>query len=335
MAAGFVAAGAEVVPFRWDQVLKTVSALTGVTLATGAIAEDHARSLRSFLGWLAAADVVTAALEHDVDAVFVVNGLLFPPQRAAVLRKLGIPVACYGTEAPYFHEHERAICGAYSHWFTQERRSVDFFRPHVPHAHYLPMAYNPAQHAPDAPDPGKAADVVFVGGGYKERRRLLDGVDWTGITHQRIGTLWDMDWDHPPADDDGAAYSAGAVPNTETTAWHRSAAIALNLHRRMTTVASQVTIPDGVAESLGPRAYEIPASGGFMLCDDERPELFDVYGDAAASFRAWDAADLERQIRSWLARPDARERQRQAQRQAVAPHTWAARAASVLTILGG
>jgi spore maturation protein CgeB len=98
----------------------------------------------------------------------------------------------------------------------------------------------------------------------------------------------------------------------------------------MTYVESTRTVARGSAESLGPRAYEIPAVGGFMLCDDERPELREVYGACAATFRAWDSADLAKQARYWLAHPDARERTRRAQHEAVAPHHWGERARGVL-----
>lgn len=334
LAAGFAAAGAEVVPFRWDKILNTVGGMVQATQQVRDLDDDRTEHLRAFGGWLAAADALTTAMEHAVDAVFVVNGMLFPAQRAYALTRLGIPVCCYGTEAPYFHEQERAICGAYTHWFTQERRSVDAYRPHARAVHYLPMAYNPATHHPAPPDPSKACDVVFVGGGYPERKALLDGVDWTGIHMERRGTLWDIDWANPPrAEPGGTVYSKGAIPNTETTAWHQSAAISLNIHRHMTTIESRAGIAPGLAESLGPRAYEIPAVGGFMLCDDERPELFDVYGEAAASFRACDSADLERQVRYWLAHPDERERRRRAQLDAVQAHSWTARAAQVLSLI--
>ena len=43
-----------------------------------------------------------------------------------------------------------------------------------------------------------------------------------------------------------------------------------------------------------------------MFCDDERPELFDVLGDSAATFRAWDRDDPSRQLTYWLSHPDAR-----------------------------
>lgn len=70
-----------------------------------------------------------------------------------------------------------------------------------------------------------------------------------------------------------------------------------------------------------------------MLCDDERPELFDVLGDSAATFRAWDRDDLSRQLTYWLSHPDARERQQHAQAEAIRPHHWGNRAREVLEFI--
>ena len=67
-----------------------------------------------------------------------------------------------------------------------------------------------------------------------------------------------------------------------------------------------------------------------MLCDDERPELRDVFGGSAATFRAWDADDLAKQARYWLSHDDAREAQAKAQHQAIVPHHWGNRARYVL-----
>lgn len=198
---------------------------------------------------------------------------------------------------------------------------------------YLPMAYNPRLHIPGPPDPDKQCDVVFVGGGFPERKALLNAVDWTGIDRAIHGTLWGLDLEAEQEKRDfgrGSRYTEGAIPNEMTTAWHRSAKVALNLHRQMTFIERNLPFPAGHAESLGPRSYEIPASGGFLLSDDERPEIADVYGDAAAVFRAWNAADLERQLRYWLSHPGERERKQQAQHEAVRPHHWGNRARVLL-----
>lgn len=315
--------GIDVVPFEWHRPLRLMATLTGAAIGTGFVDEDKARNLEEYGIWQASANAIELALDQEVDAVVVVNGILFPPSRARVLRKLQIPVACYGTEAPYFLETERQIAPYYSHWFTNERTCVK----HFPNGIYLPHAYNPAMHVPGEVDADKAVDAVFVGGGYPERKALLDGL---GVTTR--GTLWhlDLEAERGKSDLDRAdRYSEHCIANEETSAWHRSAAVALNMHRKMTYIETGGEVASG-SESIGPRAYEIPAVGGFMLCDDERAELRDVYGDSAATFRAWDREDLRRQLTYWLSHPDARERQQQAQAEAVRPHDWGTRARQLL-----
>lgn len=327
---GFESIGCEVVRFAWGQMLRPLTAAVLGAVQGGVVKEQDAERLHQFMCWLAGADALSVAALEEVEAVVVVNGLLFPPSRTEVFRKIGLPIACYGTEAPYFERTELDIAPFYTHWFTQERTSVKKFSTPCT---YLPMAYNPRVHRAGVADTDKACDVTFVGGGFPERKKLLAGVDWTGIDKTIHGTLWGLDMDAERGQFDfarGTRYTEGAIPNEMTTAWHRSAKIALNLHRKMTHIETGGQIAAGVAQSLGPRSYEIPASGGFLLSDDERPEIRDIYGDAAATFRAWDSADLERQIRYWLAHDGRREAMRRAQHQAVQPHHWGNRAKTIL-----
>lgn len=329
LCAGLRMNGCEVIPFAWDQMLRPLNALTRAAIKGGDFDDAQAQSLHQFAAFVASADAIGVAVDSDVDAVIVVNGLLFPPSRVSVLRKLGIPVACFGTEAPYFLKDEQAIAPFYSHWFTNERSCVSSFGPH---AFYLPHAYNPERHVMMGACEETRADVVFVGGGFPERKRLLAGVNWRGVTHAIHGTLWGVDLEQEIGATDFARnerWTEGVVPNEVTSAWHRSSKIALNMHRRMGHVETGDTI-DHACYSLGPRAYEIPACGGFMLCDDERPEIFDVLGDSAATYAAWDSASLSRAIHYWLDHPDERERVQRAQHEAIQPHHWGARARAVL-----
>lgn len=323
----------EVVPLAWHTMLRPLTALVNGAIRGDALPDDEGEKLHRFAAYLASGDVIGVAVDEMVDAVIVVNGLLFPPSRAKVLQRLGIPVVCYGTESPYFDRAERDIAPFYTHWFTNERTSVSKFSD-LTRSFYLPHAYNPSVHVPGEIDPAKACDVVFVGGGFPERKATLAGVDWTDIDHRIHGTLWDLDIEQEAgqrAFSRGDRYSIGVIPNEETCVWHRSARIALNMHRQMTYIEANIPLPsDTVCESLGPRAYEIPACGGFMLCDDERSELFDVYGDSAAPFRAWDSASLEREIRYYLTHDSARERKQAAQAEAVKAHHWGARAKTIL-----
>lgn len=329
--AGLEMIGIEVVRFEWEKPLRIMSTLISAGIQVGDVAPAKAEHLRSFTSWLAAADAFNLAWSEHVDAVIVVNGILFPPSRAKQLQSLGIPVACFGTEAPYFLEVEQQLAQAYTHWFTNEQQCVGMFGD-IPQF-YLPHAYNPALHVPGEIDPAKTCDVVFIGGGYPERKQLLGGVDWAGVHLETRGTLWHLDLEaEQGATDIGRAsrYSDGAIPNADTSAWHRGAKVALNLHRKMMHVENGTEIAPGSASSLGPRAYEIPAVGGFMLCDDERSELRDVYGDAAATFKAWNGTSLEREIRYWLTHDSARERMQAAQHERVQPHHWGNRAKYVL-----
>ena len=316
--------GIEVVPFEWQRSLRLMNTLTLGAQAGGFVEPTKADVLQGFGTWLASADAINLALDQEVSAVIVINGLLFPPSRAQVMQKLGIPIACYGTEAPYFLSIEQEIAAFYTHWFTNERRCVKDF----PNGHYLPHAYNPAKHRPGAKDASKQVDAVFIGGGFPERQELLRG---QGVTTR--GTLWHLDMDAEVGATDSqrnTRYSEGAIDNDETSAWHRSAKIALNLHRKMTQVETGGQIAPGSAESLGPRAYEIPAVGGFELLDDERPEVWEVFGDSAATFKAWDRADLRRQLDYWMTHDDAREAQQRAQAEAIQPHHWGNRARQLL-----
>lgn len=335
LCAGFRANGCEVVEFKWDQHLQTFNAMAWCSKDAGIFPPDKLEDMLRYATFVSSADSISVALEAEVDLAFVVTGTLFPPKRAQILAKLGIPVACYGTEAPYFTQVEQTIAPAYTHWFTQERRAVDGFRRVNPNSFYLPMAYNPETHRRGPIDPAYVADVVFVGGGYPERKAMIQGADWTGIDLQVRGTLWDLDIDAIRAQEqsiltNAGRYSAGNIPNEMTTRWHRGSKISLNINRRMSYLEVDMPIAADEAESLGPRAYEVPAVGGFLLTDDSRPELFDVFGDSAATFRWGDAADLTQQVRYWLTHDDARQERARAQRQAVMPHTWTARAAQVL-----
>jgi spore maturation protein CgeB len=327
----------EVIPFRWNRSLEVFNMLITGAVAAGLIPTAKTDEMLRFASMLGAADAISYAVEYEVNAVVVVTGTLFPPQRADILRKLGIPVVCYGTEAPYFLDVEKVLASHYDYWFTQERTAVTELQRAMPnhHAFYLPMAYNPERHRPAPVNPDMGADVVFVGGGYPERKQLFDTADWTGIDLVKLGTLWDVDIPAiraqnlmPGESSKNIDLGKNAIENTETSAWHRSAKIALNMHRQMTYI--ECDRPIARAESIGPRAYEVPAVGGFLLSDDERPELIDVYGDSAATFKAWDAADLERQVRYWLSHDDEREARQRAQFEAVQPHTWTARAIQIL-----
>lgn len=286
---------------------------------------------------LAAARIIAQAAWICPDAAVIVTGLKLHASVPLTLRRMGIPTVLVCTESPYSAQ-EIAIAPLYDAICTHERVALTAFGDH-PRVYYLPHAYDPARHALGPSDPACQTDVFFCGTAFPERRALLEGVDWSDITHTISGSLWQQPSDEPPtlaAVQEGRIDPfAGIIANADVARWYRSAAISLNHHRTTTEYGSGAHIAPGSAESLGPRAYEIPACGGFMLCDDSRPEIWEVFGDSAATYRAGDSADLTRQIRYWLTHPIERADVARRQHAAVRPHSWHARAAQLLTILHG
>jgi spore maturation protein CgeB len=260
---------------------------------------------------MASAHITQAILDCWPDAVISVSGHNYHLDDADILRKIGIKTAVILTESPYFGELEAEMARHYDVAFTNERRCTDRLG-----AHYLPHAYNPAVHTPNG-DKGYAADAVFIGSMFDERRALFNAADWSGV---------DFIW----RGHDMSEQATGVIANEDAAALYRASKISLNHHRTTTSHGSGQHIRPEEAESLGPRAYEIPACGGFMLCDDSRAELWDVFGEWAATYRAGDADDLSRQVRYWLSHPDRRDETARAMREAVQPHSWTARARQVL-----
>lgn len=313
LCAGLRANGVEVVVYRLDAQIKLAGALL-----------EGAEGLPPEVDewYLAGAELLGAVVRHEPDLVIAVNGGQVHPARIALVAMLGrqrtrpLTTMLLCTESPY-DRREVGIARFYDVVFTTERGAVGQF-VHNRRVYYLPHAYNAEVHRPDG---ARAApsDVLFVGTAYPERAALLAGVP--GVRLLGFG------WEHGI----GVPDTTGITDNAEVAAYYRSAAITLNLHRRITTMQDGTEIAPGTAQSLGPRAYEIPACGAFMLCDDDRPELRDVFGDTVPTFRAWDADDLTRQARFWLARPDERRRRARAQAEAVRPHHWGNRARDLLS----
>lgn len=319
LCAGLEAAGADVIGYPLDGALD-------VNLALYGLAQVHAPTLAaSFDPYAVAAHaIIGRAIWREVDCVLAVTGQNLHFGAVGTLRKAGILTALVCTESPYLTmERERFDAQHYDVVFTNDKSAVHLFgTPAV----YLPAAYNPRVHTKEGARAENAPDVFFVGSGFTERKALFSGVDWTGIDFRCSGTLWD-------GDGDADTILSRLMDNQEAASYYRAAKINLNHHRTTQEYNSGKHIPEGVAYSLGPRAYEIAACGGFQLIDDSRPEGRDVLGAALATYRAGDAKDLEKQVRYWLSHESERIERASAQHLAILSHSWTARAGVVLDTL--
>ena len=266
------------------------------------------------LSRVASENVLIEAMRHRADWVFIVSGMALHPDAIWYLRRVGVATVVLFTESPYDDVAQREFHDVYPEMrcFTTERTSaVNGWR-------YLPHAYDPDVHYPRT-NGGKTSDVLLLGTLWQTRIRLLERVDWSGITPRFIGT-----WVAPPTPDEssvGAYYEEGCVDNTHAPEYYASALICLNPFRAHPT-----------AESLNPRAYELAACKAFQLAD-RRAEFDEVFGVGVVAEFGDDDPTLEDSIRYWLDHAAERRDRCEVAYRAVQPHTFDARADTLLASL--
>ena len=331
---GLKAAGHEVLPYYFGRrfgVLRV--ALEAHWRRRGRTPEERGTRPRAADAALWASELaVTWALRHDPDWIVIVSGMYFHPDALAMLkqcrRRDGSPVrvSMLLTETPYDAKKEAFAIQFCDVAWTNERTGVRWFQNYCRETSYLRHGFNADVHKPGGPlDPDVPAhDVVFVGTGFQERVEILEAVDWTGIDFGLYG-FWRLRRKSPLRQ----FVRQGAVDNTTTTMLHRRAKIALNLFRSSCGFAVKAPRIEG-AESLGPRSYELAASGVFTL-SEYRPEVEETFGRLVPTFR--NASDLQMLLRRFLT-DDSGRRSIAAQLPAtVSGHSWTDRARQVVADL--
>jgi len=237
-------------------------------------------------------------------------------------RNMRIPIALVLTESPYLDENQRVLLeqGYVALAFCNEKNSVGYLgenRSGVPVV-YLPHSYNPERHHPAPAEDGYTSDVFFCGTMYQERQDIIAQIDRGGIDLRVIGPRL------------GDNQVEGGIDNEELTKWYHGTKVGLNIHRTSCGVFDDrlLHIPEGIAYSLGPRAYELAGCGAFQLCDDSRGELREVFGDSVPAYNT--AGELNDLIKKYLADDVARRELARLQHEAVEPCTFRARAEAIL-----
>lgn len=257
---------------------------------------------------LASEALAVEVIDRVPDVVLVVCGLNLHRRAYDLLHRLGVPVVLLTTEAPYADDmHARIIQQGHVAATLVNERSSDL----PGRVEYLPHSYNPRSHWPRRVM-GTGPDVYFFGTLWPERAALFAPL---------MGR---------PRVDIGGVQAAG----DESPAWRGNdvlarayAAARVNLNHHRTIRADGEGHVQG-AWSLGPRAYEIAACGGFQLCDDTRGELADIFGDTVPTYR--DTDDLMGLVDYYLTHEAERQETAAAAREAVAGCTFDNRAANIV-----
>jgi len=283
----------------------------------------------------ASSEIVQYALYHEVDLVLYVACGVVHPAVYKMLRRAGVPQGVILTESPYQMETELETAQMVDTIWTNERTAVGDLRVACPRTFYLRHGYDPQIHKPRVERSGRwpEHDVVFVGTLWRERLELLCSVDWTGIDLglYGVGELLDLDKfpENRPYYEHLRPYlHQGTVDEQVTVELYRQAKIGLNSHRSSVKLegSERITVP---AESMNPRCYQQPATGGALLITDERKEVLETL-DAPIYHSAEELSEL---MHYYLDRSDERIALVEHLREQIAPHTYRERAAQVISDL--
>lgn len=253
--------------------------------------------------WQAAASkqLIIQAVHDQPDIVLMVSGMQYHPIAFRLLHKLKIPIAIILTESPYMDSRQAIMLdkGGVSLAFANDKASVDGLSEHCP-AVYLPHSYDPAIHHDGPGEEDYETDVFFCGTLFPDRLE-----QFRDLISDRNNVIPEFDaYIIGPRNQRGGVQ---LIPNDEAAEWYRATNIALNHHRRWMgdLQTDEGMLLTNTAWSLNPRAYEVTACGAFQLCDDQRPELAEVFGDSVATYN--NKADMLDKIRYYLAHDAERE----------------------------
>lgn len=282
----------------------------------------------------ASSEIVQYALLHEVDWVLFVACGFVHPAVFKMLRRAQVPTAMILTESPYQDQDQLETARLVDVVWTNERTSVDFFRDDCRRAGYLRHAYLPDVHKPRAYEGTRWPnhDVVFVGTLWQERIDLLCAIDWSGIDLGIYGLGYLLDPDEYPRNREKRAYlepylHLGEVSEPDTVELYGRAKIGINQHRTSVMFGSTQHITHG--ESMNPRCYQQPATGGALLISDARKEVVETL-DAPVFLSP---EELSARMRYYLDRPAERLELVDHLRQQIAGHTFRERAAQIISDL--
>lgn len=185
------------------------------------------------------------------------------------------------------------------HVFSWDRAYLGALREMgLGHCDHMPFGTNPRVHYPRAPGQ-YSYDVSFVGHWTTERMALIETLAQAGVCVDVFGDPAWRNLGHPGVRFHGHAGNREAVPEI-----YSRSRINLNITNAQ------------LLSSLPVRIFDVLACAGFLLTDlrQDLSELFEP-GEHLALYTG--AADLVRQVRSYLDRPGERERIGAAGRQRV------------------
>jgi spore maturation protein CgeB len=211
------------------------------------------------------------------------------------------------TEDPHTFDPLKHILNKIDYYFSNERsvgNSKEF-----KNTYYIPTAGDQQEcgRIPrDFIDKKYKSDILFLGAVYPNRRKLLEAiiplVEEKKLSFKVCGHVQYLPKTSPLWK---YVFDARTIPHIETVKYYNGAKIVLNMLRDISwnprTKSGKNPYNRGkfMAESLNPRAYEVPLCQSFMLLEDTRQEAREVFNESEIGFFS-DEDSLKAQIRRFL-----------------------------------
>lgn len=214
------------------------------------------------------------------------------------------------SEDPHSSSPMIAKLGKIDYYFTNERSIARCGR--FKNVFYCPTAgssHECGRIPLEALEDRYKSDILFLGAIYPNRARLLESiipfVDINKLSFKVCGHIHYLPkasplWKY--------AFDARTIPHQETVKYYNGAKIAINILRdihwnpKTKSKKNPHNRSRFTAESLNPRAYEVPLCQTFMLLDDSRPEARDVFTEDEVGFFS-DENSLKERLEYFLMGP--------------------------------
>jgi spore maturation protein CgeB len=214
--------------------------------------------------------VVESCTRHKSEVVVVTGIAGLNADALRHLTKTDVKVANYLTDDPWNRMHRapwflKALPNYFAVFSPRHANLHDLRALGCKRVSYLPFAYDPGLHFPEAPSASErgafVADVLFVGGADEDRIPLCRATGQSGLSLAIYGDYWSRSATTRPY---WRGYAAPAVLRKATG----TAKVCLCLTRKANR--------DGHTM----RSYEVPAMGGIILAEatDDHRQMFGEEG---------------------------------------------------------
>jgi spore maturation protein CgeB len=268
--------------------------------------------------------LVQVVKQKKPDMCLIVGGHSILPKTVSEIKKMGIPISLWTTDAPVNFQNIREAAPFYDFLFCAGTEALDIFREQgLTNSLWLPFGCDPNLHKPialNADDQKQyAKDVVFVGSFYHNRAKILESV-----ADLNIG-VWGPYWSKLEKSSPLKSKAVSIKMNYDQ--WVKifnAAKINIVIHYQDGKVP---------CHQASPKLFESMACGCFVLTDRQKDAQV-LFKDKEHLVFFDNENDLRSKIKYYLDHPGERQRIAQAgYAEVITRHTYQERLKIILDVL--